>query len=66
MNGFLCKAKDPADLADKMEEMMSMTQQKRMEMGAASRRYIAERFDEKLVIAAYLDAVDRLAGTVHA
>jgi glycosyltransferase involved in cell wall biosynthesis len=61
-NGFLCRTRDPGGLADKMEEMKTMPRERRAEMGAASRRYMQERFDEKIVIRAYLEAVERLAG----
>lgn len=61
-NGFLCRPRDPEDLADKMEAMIAMSPEKRAEMGAVSRRYMKERFDEKIVIDAYLHAVERLAG----
>ena len=65
VNGLLCRPRDPDDLADKMEAMISLTPEKLLEMGEASRRYMMERFDEKRVIAVYLDAADRLAGTVR-
>lgn len=61
-NGLLCRPRDPSDLAEKMEEMIAMSPERRAQMGAASRRYIKESFDEKIVIDAYLDAVERLAG----
>lgn len=60
-NGFLCRPRDPIDLATKMEELLAMPSEKRSAMGGASRRYMKERFDERIVIAAYLAAIERLA-----
>jgi glycosyltransferase involved in cell wall biosynthesis len=60
-NGLLCRPRDPMDLASKMESMIAMSLNSRSIMGAASRAYMIERFDERLVVGAYLDAVDRLA-----
>jgi glycosyltransferase involved in cell wall biosynthesis len=62
VNGFLCKPRDPMDLAEKMERMMALDPQRRAEMGEASRRYMRERFDESTVIETYLRAAERLAG----
>jgi glycosyltransferase involved in cell wall biosynthesis len=61
-NGLLCRPRDPADLAAKMRTMITMLPEKRDAMGASSRRYMVERFDERIVIRTYLEAVDRLAG----
>jgi glycosyltransferase involved in cell wall biosynthesis len=66
VNGFLCRPKDPDDLAARMEVMINLEPEQRAEMGAASRRYVKERFDEKIVIDAYLQAVERLAGVPEA
>ena len=61
LNGFLCRPKDPADLAEKMEEMIALPPDRLAAMGKASREYMMERFDERIVIRAYLEAVERLA-----
>lgn len=60
-NGFLCRARDPGDLASKMELMITMSAGRREAMGSASRAYMIERFDERMVITTYLDAVTKLA-----
>jgi glycosyltransferase involved in cell wall biosynthesis len=60
-NGFLCRPRDPADLASKMEAMISMPPQRRSEMGAASRRLVIEGYDERVVVNACLEAVQRLS-----
>ncbi|MGA2612690.1 MAG: glycosyltransferase family 4 protein [Spirochaetia bacterium] len=61
-NGFLCKPRDPADLAEKMEAILAMSRAQRARLGESSRRYMKERFDERIVISVYIEAVDRLAG----
>ena len=61
-NGFLCQPRNPADLASKMESMITISADKRSAMGARSRAYMIERFDERTVIHAYLNAIDKLAG----
>ncbi len=60
-NGFLCRPRDPADLAAKMEALIRMPKDRRAAMGASSRRYVIERFQERSVIDTYLEAVQRLA-----
>ena len=64
VNGFLCRPRDPADLAHKMEVMLEMSPQTRESMGDASRSYMIQRFDERIVIQTYLEAIDRLIGPV--
>ena len=60
-NGFLCRPRDPIDLADKMDAVRSLSASRRREMGEASRAYMIERFDEKIVLRTYREAVERLA-----
>lgn len=62
VNGFLCRPRDSADLARKMEAMMAMSPSERSAMGDASRSYMIQRFDERTVIQTYLDAIERLIG----
>ena len=58
-NGFLCRPRDPVDLADKMLAVASLPPGALAAMGAASRRIAEDRFDERIVIGAYLDAVEQ-------
>jgi glycosyltransferase involved in cell wall biosynthesis len=62
VNGFLCRPRDPQDLASKMELMLAMSREKLEEMGAASRRLAVETYDERIVVNACLEAVQRLSG----
>lgn len=57
VNGFLCRARDGADLAGRMMDMLELPRQRRIEMGCAGRRKIAAEFDEGIVIQKYLDVL---------
>lgn len=62
VNGFLCRPRDPADLAQKMLAVAALSPGRLAEMGAASRRIAVESFDEEIVIGKYLAAVNELSG----
>jgi len=62
INGWLCKAKNAEDLADKMLRFIAASQEQRLEMGRQSRLKAEREFDERVVIDAYLDAIDRALG----
>jgi glycosyltransferase involved in cell wall biosynthesis len=56
-NGFLCKVRDVTDLADKMEKMLGLSVNQRLEMGAYGRKKMELEFDEQIVIDQYLAAL---------
>jgi len=56
--GFLCKAKDTADLAEKMEFFLKMSFEERIEIGKAGRLKMEREFDENIVISKYLTLLD--------
>lgn len=58
VNGYLCEVKNTQDLADKMEQMLKLTDEQRIVMGQAGREKIAKEFDEKIVINKYLKAIE--------
>jgi glycosyltransferase involved in cell wall biosynthesis len=60
--GLLCRVRDPADLAEKMIDMIDMGEERRRAMGLAGRAKMEAQFDERLVIKAYLAAVDACVG----
>jgi len=60
-NGLLCKVRDADDLARRMIEMIDMCPAERRSMGAAGRAKMEAEFDERFVVAAYLDALQRIA-----
>ncbi len=61
-NGYHCRPRDHRDLADKMVAMAELSEGARIAMGTASRRIAEDRFDERIVIAKYLQTIDRLVG----
>lgn len=58
--GLLCRAKDAADLAAKMGGMLQMSREELAKMGRRSRALMEAKFDERLVIDAYLQAMNEL------
>ena len=57
VNGYLCKVRDAADLAEKMERMLTLSHDQRAEMGKRGRAKMKAEFDEKIVIKKYLEAI---------
>lgn len=58
--GFLCAIKDAQDLAIKMEKMMNLTKNERTRMGEAGREKVLKEFDEKIIVAQYLETINQL------
>jgi glycosyltransferase involved in cell wall biosynthesis len=56
-NGYLCKVRDPHDLARAMRQLIKLSPEQRQAMGQASRKLAEELFDEKLVVKKYLEAL---------
>ncbi len=59
-NGLLCEVRNAADLADKMEQILSLRPDALAAMGRNGRKRVEMLFDEKLVIRKYLEAVDEV------
>jgi len=59
LNGYLHTPRDPRDLAQKLSKILGLDKAELAAMGAASRILMKERFEEKIVIEAYLNAVNR-------
>ncbi len=57
INGYLCELRSTESLAEKLELMIQMTHEQRLDMGRQSRFKIEREFDEQLVINKYLNAV---------
>ncbi len=57
-NGFLCKLKDPIDLAHKMITMATLNQTTLATMGINGRRKVENSFQENNVIRLYERALD--------
>jgi glycosyltransferase involved in cell wall biosynthesis len=60
LNGFLCKVKDPVDLAAKMTQMMNLNENSLRRMGTHSRNLAVTKFDQNIVIRKYQTAVGSL------
>jgi glycosyltransferase involved in cell wall biosynthesis len=60
VTGYLCRVQDGADLAEKMEKMFNLTEQERKAMGMAGREKVIREYDKKIVVDAYLRAIDEI------
>lgn len=61
VTGFLCKAKNSEDLAEKIKKMSALSEQERQEMGKLARERIKNKFDKKIVLNAYLNAIKNIS-----
>ena len=52
-SGYLVKEQDVADLIDKMEQFIHLTNEQRRQMGLRGRKWIEKRFDRKIIVEAY-------------
>jgi glycosyltransferase involved in cell wall biosynthesis len=59
-NGYLCRARDPVDLAEKMALVRKLELPDRLAMGSAGRAKVEREFDEQIVIGRYLQALGML------
>ena len=60
-NGFLCKVKDGNSLAEQCIRYLELTEEQKRAMGRKSRELVEARFDEQIVIMAYMEKIDALA-----
>jgi len=60
INGFLCNAKDSKDLANKMIDFINLNLSEKTKMGLEGRKIAERKFNEKIVINKYFDAVERI------
>ncbi|WP_338925947.1 glycosyltransferase family 4 protein [Mycetohabitans endofungorum] len=58
--GLLCAPRDAADLARKLQHIIEMGPDARATMGARGRRMVEQRYDERIVIERYLEAMRRI------
>ena len=59
-NGFLCKPKDYEDLANKIENMINISEGERIEFGNNGRKLIIENFEESIVINKYIEIIKKI------
>ena len=57
-SGFLCKVKDPEDLADKMEKMITLSHESRAIMGNNGRLKVEKEYKEEKVLEYFVDAIN--------
>lgn len=62
-NGYLCKAASNTELADAMERMLLASPETLAQMGRASRVLAEVKFDERIVLEAYQQAIQMLQST---
>jgi glycosyltransferase involved in cell wall biosynthesis len=60
VTGYLCRPRDAADLARCLSAIAGLDPSERTAMGLASRRRMEAAFDERVVIAAYIEAIGGL------
>ncbi len=56
-NGFICNPHDAIDLADKMEKMINLPLEDRLQMGRNGRQLILKKFNVEKVIEEYVDTL---------
>ena len=60
VNGYLCKVRDYNDLAKKMNNLLALDSKDFERMGLQSRKKMELEFDEKIVIAKYINLVNNI------
>jgi glycosyltransferase involved in cell wall biosynthesis len=60
VNGFLCRPRDVADLAEKLERMIALPPGSRVEMVRRGRAKMEREFDERIVIDRYLATIGEI------
>lgn len=60
VNGYLCKERNAGDLAQKMLDMLKLSNDQLVEMGLKSREIAVKRFDEALVIDKYVEIIRKV------
>jgi len=57
VNGFLCEPKSIEDLSDKMEKILCCNFEDLLKMGEESRKLAINKYDERIVISKYVNAI---------
>ena len=60
VTGYLCKIKDSVDLAAKMKKLYDLDPVVRNEMGKKARQKVTREYDKKIVIDAYIRAIQNV------
>ena len=59
-SGYLCRVKDPVDLADKIQKVIELTDSDLMRLGQNSREKVVLMFDERFVVDEYLKSIHQI------
>lgn len=62
-SGLICEARSAESLAAACLELIQMTDQDRLTMGLAGRRFMETNYDHKMVVAMYLKAIEELTSS---
>ena len=62
VTGYLCQVRDAGSLATAVMRMLALPHDARVAMGRAGRQKMQREFDEALVVAAYRDVIEAVAG----
>ena len=65
INGYLCKHRSAEDLAEKMLQILALSDEELEQMGRASRQIAVSRFDDRIVIERYLNAIEEVSHQVR-
>lgn len=60
VNGYLCRVRDAAHLAQRCEQFLRLSNSERLSMGAASRSKVERQFDENFVVRRYLEVIEAI------
>lgn len=60
VNGFIVMAKDTNDLVNKMTTFINLPYDHKVKMGLAARQKMEKQFNRNIVVAKYLDAVNKI------
>jgi glycosyltransferase involved in cell wall biosynthesis len=60
VTGYLCNMNDPFDLSDKMERIINMPAQQRINMGKKGRELVADKFNVQRIVKEYEQTIYKL------
>lgn len=61
ITGYLCEVRNASDLANKMEKLFLLSEAEQTEMGKRAREKVMRAFDKKIVVDAYLQAIEKVS-----
>ena len=60
INGYVVREKDSADLIEKIEKFLTLTNEERKNMGLAGRAKVEKEFDRQIVVEKYMNEVEKV------